>query len=32
MVQIGELKVIRKENKIHFNTYWDKRKVNSLGE
>ena len=30
MVNIGELKVILKENKIHFYTYWDKKRLIAL--
>ena len=31
-MNIKELKTLLKENKINFYTYWDKKKVNSLGE
>ena len=31
-MNIKELKTLLKENKIYFYTYWDKKKVNSLGE
>ena len=31
-MNIKELKTILKESKIHFYTYWDKKKVNSLSE
>ena len=30
MVNIGELKVILKENKIHFCSYWDKKRLIAL--
>ena len=30
MVNIEELKVILKENKIHFHTYWDKKRLIAL--
>ena len=32
MVNVRELKAILKENKIHFYTYWDEKKFNSLGK
>ena len=32
MMNIRELESILKENKIKFCSYWDKKKVNSLGE
>ena len=31
-MNIKELKTLLKENKIHFYTYWDKKKVNGLGK
>ena len=31
-MNIKELKTLLKENKIHFYSYWDKKKVNKLGE
>ena len=31
-MNIKEIKTLLKENNIHFYTYWDKKKVNSLGK
>ena len=31
-MNIKEIKTLLKENKIHFYTYWDKKKISSLGE
>ena len=31
-MNIRELKTLHKDNKIKFYTYWDKKKVSSLGE